>query len=152
MADAVIMDDNGGVRDPNDRRPAGPMGIRREEPIGGNQIPMNELVDPANPTHTITNKQLSEVTVTVDGNIVLGPIPNPRRVTVTGFEGLSGVTFTIQNNVGRTVLVTSSEDLVKPKKHAYKTGNNAIIIQVEVDGRLQPITGLGAAVVTVKYA
>jgi hypothetical protein len=149
MADAVIMDDSGGGRDDKDRGPAGPMGIRREEPIRGTQIRMDELVDPANLKHPIRNKQLFDVTVTLDGQIYLGPIRNPRTVIATG-SNAHHVTFTVKN-YGGDILVTSSEDLVKPKKHEYKTNQNAIITEVDVDGTLHPINTSGKVEITMTY-
>ncbi len=152
MADAVIMDDNGGVRDPNALSAAGPMGIRREEPIGVTQIPMDELKDPAMLGHRIQRKLINDVTVTVGGTPVVSQT-SPTNVTVIGRANTHpphDVTFTVEND-GRDVLVSSTEALTKPKAHAYKTGKNAIIRSVVVNGVSHPLTGNLAAIVTVTY-
>jgi hypothetical protein len=148
MADAVIMDDNGGVRDPHDFRPVGPMGIRREEPVKKTEIPMDGLISEDDPEETISDKNISEVTVTVNGTNVLGPIPAD-KVVVTG-RANQQVTFTVENQ-GGDILVTSTEGLIKPKKHEYKTDSKASILSVEVDGRSTPISGNGKVEVTVEY-
>jgi|SRR5579871_725539 len=151
MADAVIIDDNGGGRGGQGRsNPVGPTRIRRQE---ATEIRMDELIDPKNLKHRIFNKQIQDVTVTVGAVTVVQPTP-ATSVTVTISEDPQpphNVTFTVANN-GSDVLVTSSEDLVKPKKHEYTTNDKAIITMVVGNTFSKQISGNGAAVVTVTYA
>ena len=102
--------------------------------------------------HRIQRKLINDVTVTVGGTPVVSQT-SPTNVTVIGRANTHpphDVTFTVEND-GRDVLVSSTEALTKPKAHAYKTGKNAIIRSVVVNGVSHPLTGNLAAIVTVTY-